>query len=99
MKVLLHGRLEDVIARCVDRFRRLNVEVEVARTLFEGIRLMKGSRYDKVFLGPGVTIEDRLQLIKAAGETRCSMTELQDRNTIYKELKMHTLSGEYKPPV
>lgn len=95
MRVLLHARLAAVIATYIDRFRRLNIQLDVAESLADGLLKMQAQRYEKIFIGFGVPASDRLSIIQAAGNLRQSIVELQDRNTIYKELHLKSVSGEW----
>lgn len=97
MRVLLHARLAAVIATYIDRFRRLEIQLDIAESLADGLLKMQAQRYEKIFIGFGVPASERLSIMQAAGELRQSIVELQDRNTIYKELHMKSVSGEWSP--
>jgi hypothetical protein len=92
---LLHARLAAVIATYMDRFRRLNIQLDIAESLADGLFKMQAQRYEKIFIGFGVPASERLSIIQAAGNLRQSIVELQDRNTIYRELHLKSVSGEW----
>jgi len=93
MKVLLHARLASVVAKYVDRLSRLNISCDVAQTLGDGLALMKSVRYDKIFIGFGVPVDDRLEIMRAASDIDQSVVELLDRDTLYRELRIKSISA------
>jgi hypothetical protein len=91
-RVLLHARAEGIIRTNVDRFARLRLPLDVARTLQEGIVRMRTVDYGKIFIGYCVPVSERIALMEAAGSLHLSLIEIQDRNTIYKELHVRSQS-------
>ncbi len=95
MKVLLHARLASVVSKYIDVLGRLRIQVDVAETLIDGLARMKSVKYDKIFIGFGVPADDRIAIMQAASDIHQSIIELIDRNTLYKELRVKSLSATW----
>ena len=95
MKVLLHARIASVVAKYVDVLSRLRIQVDVAETLSDGLARMRSVKYDKIFIGFGVPADDRIAIVQAASSIDQSIIELIDRNTLYKELRIKSISASW----
>ncbi len=95
MKVLLHARLASVVSKYVDVLSRLHIQVDVAETLIDGLSRMRSVKYNKIFIGFGVPAVDRIAIMQAASEIDQSIIELIDRNTLYKELRVKSMSATW----
>lgn len=98
MRILLHARLTELIATCRDRFDRLGMAYDVAETLERGLQLMRDGTYDHIFVGYGVSASDRLAIVACAAERHQGVTEILDRDTIYRTLRIRSMSTAVPPP-
>jgi len=89
MNILIHARhrerYEDLRATLEAQQHR----VQGAFSFEEDRQKMLEGPHDKVFIGTGVPIYDRLSLMTLAGELRMSIIEIIDSNTVTKETRMH----------
>ena len=95
MKILIHARIRAVFEELRSRLEAQAHQVDGAFTGGEGIARMAGGAYDKVFIGIGVVLEERLQLMAEAAKLGTSMVEITDANTVARELFRNGPSGGY----
>lgn len=95
MKILIHARIRAAFEELRTRLEAQAHQVEGAFTLLDGFARMRGGSYDKVFIGIGVVLEERLQLMAEAAKLGTSMVEITDANTVVRELFRNGPSGGY----
>ncbi len=96
MNILLHARSTSVIEKNTARFKEIGVPLDVSDNLTDGMLRMQQERYDRIFIGYCVPAEERLSLMDLAGMLHLSLVEIQDRNTVYKELRIKSHSVDVR---